>query len=291
MAKKKLLIAAVIVGAFASLLVFLFSQQQTEKLEAIEADKVEVIFSAVDIPEGAPLTSDNVTVKMIPASNLPPNPIYQSEFNSDYIGGPVNRRIEAGSMLLSSDMATVQSSNTLSSRIPPGERAMSLPVDTISGVSGLLRPGDRVDILGTFPVGGEDQVVQDAGGGASTGYMTITLLQSVTLLAVGQEISGISAGGQNGSGSARGGYSTITPSVTISEAELLTIAQTRGELTILLRHSEDVEQGTIKSTTLRRVLEDLEVINTIRKTRQKTKRTNRPVKKEPGIIIERGTDR
>src|SRR5690606_9717682 len=123
MAKKKLLIAAVIVGAFASLLVFLFSQQQTEKLEAIEADKVEVIFSAVDIPEGAALTAENVTVKMIPASNLPPNPIYQSEFNSDYIGAPVNRRIEAGSMLLSSDMATVQSANTLSSRIPPGERA------------------------------------------------------------------------------------------------------------------------------------------------------------------------
>ncbi|AWV87920.1 Flp pilus assembly protein CpaB [Bradymonas sediminis] len=289
MAKKKLLIAAVIVGAFAALLVYLFSQQQTEKLEAIKADEVEVIYSATDVPEGAALTKDNVTVKKVPRSNLPPNPIYQSEF-SDYVGAPVNRRIQAGDMLLSSDIASVQSANTLSSRIPPGERAMSLPVDTISGVSGLLRPGDRVDILGTFPVAGEEQTIQDAGGGASTGYMTITLLQSVTLLAVGQEISGISAGGQDGSGRARGGYSTITPSVTISEAELLTIAQTRGELMILLRNSEDVEQGTIKSTTLRRVLEDLEVINTIRHTRQKTKRPAK--KKEPeGPVIFRGSDR
>lgn len=289
MAKKKLLIAAVIVGAFAALLVFLFSQQQTEKLEAIRADEVEVIYSANNIPEGAALTKDNVTVKKIPQSNLPPNPIYKAELPT-YLNTPVSRRIEANSMILSSDFAVTQSANTLASRIPPGERAMSLPVDTISGVSGLLRPGDRVDILGTFPVSGEDEVVKEAGGGASTGYMTITLLQSVTLLAVGKEISGVNPGGQKGSGRARGGYSTITPSVTIGEAELLTIAQTRGELMILLRHSEDVEQGTIKSTTLRRVLEDLEVINTTRITRQKKRKRVRKKKKE-GIIIERGTDR
>jgi pilus assembly protein CpaB len=287
MAKKKLLIAAFIVGAFAALLVYLYSQQQEEKLEAILADQVEVIYSASAIPEGAPLTKENVTVKKIPQSNLPPNPIYKSELTT-YLGVPVSHRIEANSMILASDFAVTRTANTLASRIPPGERAMAIPVDSISGVSGLLRPGDRVDILGTFPVSGEDQVVRSAGGGESVGYMTITLLQNVTLLAVGQEISGISAGGQQGSGRARGGYSTVTASVTIGEAELLTIAQTRGELVLLLRHSEDVEIGTIKRKTLRTVLEELEVINT--KRRDRTKR-RRPAKKENKIEFIRGTER
>lgn len=286
MAKKKLLIAAFIVGAFAALLVYLYSQQQKEKLNTILADQVEVIYSASDIPEGAPLTKDNVTVKKIPQSNLPPNPIYKAEL-ATYLGMPVSHRIDANSMILASDFAVTKTANTLASRIPPGERAMALPVDSISGVSGLLRPGDRVDILGTFPVGSKDQLVQEAGGGASVGYMTITLLQNVTLLAVGQEISGVSAGGQQGSGRARGGYSTVTASVTIGEAELLTIAQTRGELVLLLRHSEDVEIGSIKRTTLRTVLEDLEVINRNREERV----TRRPPPRKPDTIeIIRGTD-
>lgn len=288
MAKKKLLIAAIIVGAFAALLVFLYSQRQEEQLNAMIADQVEVVYAASDIPEGAPLTKDNVTTKKIPRSNLPPNPVLKEDLN-DFLEARVAHRIEANSMILTSNFATVSTSSSLASRIPPGERAMAVPVDSISGVSGLLNPGDRVDVLGTFPVGSKEQLVEDGTGGASVGYMTITLLQNVTLLAVGQEISGIGSAAQAGGGEARGGYSAVTVSVTIGEAELLTIAQTRGELMLLLRHSEDVEIGSIKRTTLRTVLEDLEVINKDRVVRTVKARPKAPAK--PSIEVIRGSGR
>jgi len=142
---------------------------------------------------------------------------------------------------------------------------MSMPVDNISGISGLLRPGDRVDIIGTFPTGSKDQVIPEAGGGSSVGYITMTLLQNVTLLAVGQDIQSNTGDNDNNS------YNSVTMSVTVEEAELLTIAQTRGELELLLRHPEDVDIEPIKKKTLREVLEDLEVINKARKERQEEK--------------------
>lgn len=299
MAKKKLLIAAVIVGAFAALLVYLYHQQQQKKVKNLMKNQVEVVKAARDIPAGTPLTQDKVTSEKVPQRFLPPNPVLKEEFDI-YAGTPVASHIEEGAMILASDFAVSETSSNLSAKIPPGERAMSLPVDSISGVSGLLRPGDRVDLLGTFPVGSKDQVIQEAGGGQSVGYVTMTLLQNVTLLAVGQEISGVRSG-QQGGGRGRGGYSTVTASVTIDEAELLTIAQTRGELTLLLRHSEDVEIGSVKRKTLKKVLEDLEVINRAREVRVRKRRracpggcddgeTCKKGKCVPDIVIHRGTD-
>lgn len=285
MAKKKLLIAAVIVGAFAALLIYLYSQQQEERIKTFTADQVEVIHAARDIPEGTPLSADNVTTRKIPQSNLHPSAI-RKEALSGYIDVPVARNIPANTMILDTDLMSERSSNTLATRIPPGERAMSVPVDAISGISGLLRPGDQIDILGTFPVGSRDQLVEEAGGGSSIGYMTITLLHSVTLLAVGEEISGVGTDPST----ARGGYSTVTVSVTINEAELLTIAQTRGELMMLLRHPEDTEIGSVKRTTLRTVLEDLEVINRNREVRTQKRKAPARKPKDDGIQIYRGTD-
>jgi pilus assembly protein CpaB len=272
MAKKKLLIAAVIVGSFAALLVYLYSQQQEKKVKNLMKDQVEVIKAARDIPAGTPLTQDKVTSEKVPQRFLPPNPVLKKEFASVYAGTAVESDIQEGAMILTSDFAVSEVASTLASNIPPSERAMSIPVDSISGISGLLRPGDRVDVLGTFPVGSEDQVIKEAGGGQSVGYVTMTLLQNVTLLAVGQEIAGVSASRQQGGGRARGGYSTVTASVTIDEAELLTIAQTRGELMLLLRHNEDVEIGTVKRKTLKQVLEELEVINRAREVRTRERK-------------------
>lgn len=281
MAKKKLLIAAVVVGAFAALLLYLYGAKIDDEKQQLLANQVEVVKAARDIPAGTPLTKDRITTEKVPRRFLPPNPLMRDEVDI-YLGTPLAVNVEEGAMILTSDFSVSEVARNLSSKIPPDERAMSLPVDTVSGVSGLLRPGDRVDILGTFPVSNEDEVIPEAGGRKSVGYVTMTLLQNVTLLAVGTEISdAVSSSGRSG-GSNRG-YSTVTASVTVDEAELLTIAQTRGELTLLLRHSDDVEIGTVKRKTLRQVLENLEVLNKERK-----KRVIRRKKKEDKIEIIRG---
>lgn len=288
MAKKKLLIAAMLVGTFAALLFFLYAAQMQEREQELRADEVAVVKASREIPAGTPLTKDRITTELIPKRFLPPTALMKSDLEL-YVGQNVASNIKEGAMILASDFSVVEAARTLSGRIPAGERAMSVPVDAVSGVSGLLRPGDRVDVLGTFPVGTQDEVIPEAGGRESVGYVTMTLLQNVTLLAVGQEISDVAS--SEAQRQQRGAYSTITMSVTIDEAELIVIAQTRGKLNMLLRNREDLEIGSVKRKTLRQVLQDLEVLNTARIERADVKRPTRsaPAKPaEPGIEILRG---
>lgn len=260
MARKKLLIAAVIVGLFAMFLLYLYGQQVAEETrEFTDPDfREDVVVAARDIPAGTPLSDDYITTKSVPRQFLPPSPLMARDIDI-YRGQPVAQNIEAEAMILTEDFAVTDMARTLSGRIPEGERAMAIPVDAISGVAGLLRPGDRVDLLGTFPVGQEDELIPEAQGGESVGYVTMSLLQNVTLLAVGQEISDIPSGQQRGQRT--GGYSNVTLSLTPDEAELMVIAQTRGQLQLLLRHRDDLDTVPITRRTLREVLEELDVIN------------------------------
>ena len=285
MAKKKLLIVAILVGAIAAFLLFLYADKLDDEQEKLKAEQVEVVKAARPIRAGQPLQTGMITTDKVPKRYLPPNALMKEEANY-YLDQPLAVNVDEGQMILTSDFSVSEVSRNLSSKIPEDERALSVPVDAVSGVSGLLSPGDRVDILGTFPVGTQDQVIPDAKGKEGVGYVTMTLLQNVTLLAVGQQISEITSGNEK-QGRARNSYSTVTMSVTIDESELLTIAQTRGKLTLLLRHRDDVEIGTVKKKTLKEVLQDLEVINIERRKRVKKKRVVRkkkPEKKGPVII-------
>ncbi len=261
MARKKLLIAALVVGCFAAGLVYLYGQQQQDRVEVYEGEEYteEVIVAATNIQAGDTLEQGHITTKEVPQQFLPSNPLMRSDVEI-YLGRPIGQPVDAGDMILTSDFSVAEDrARTLAGRVPAGERAMTIPVDSISGVAGLLQPGDRVDILGTFPIQDEDELIPEAGG-QSQGYMTMPLLQDVTLLAVGQRI-GTSEDGRSG------GYSSVTLSLTPEESELMIISQTRGDLSLLLRNREDMESIDVNQRTLREVLEDLEVIQEERQER------------------------
>lgn len=279
MAKKKLLFAAIAVGILAAALLLLYANQIQKAHEKEIGRKVSVVVAARNIPAGTPLDRGLVTYSEVPEQYLPANPIMGEEVEL-FLGAPLAVNVDAGKAILTSDFARVEVARDLASKVPLEERAMSIPVDMISGVSSLLKPGDRVDLLGTFPVSSKDDLIPDANGQGSVGYVTMTLLQNVTLLAVGQQLSEINAQ-TNG----RNGYSTVTLSVTINEAELLTIAQTRGKLTLLLRNSDDVETAEVGKTTLKEVLERLEVIQ-IQRNDKIRKKISKPKPPESTVIID-----
>jgi len=64
----------------------------------------------------------------------------------------------------------------LSQRIPKGMRAMTIPVDKISSVEGLIKPSDYIDIIGTFVISAGQNMV-------------VTLFQGVKILATGKNLS------------------------------------------------------------------------------------------------------
>ncbi|MBI1823070.1 MAG: Flp pilus assembly protein CpaB [Nitrospirae bacterium] len=123
--------------------------------------------------------------------------------------------------------------NALSTLLEKGKRALTLGVDEITSVSGLIQPGDHVDILGTFFVGS----LQKEGFSLNQGEATVMLQQNVLVLAVGTELHLR----KNGNGDENNGYSGLTVAVTPEEAGHLILAQNRGKLMLILRHFGDTE--------------------------------------------------
>ncbi len=122
----------------------------------------------------------------------------------------------------------------LSSTIEKGKRALSLAISGAPGVAGMVQPNDHVDIMGTFTFPSPSNPTQ-------VESVTLLLLQNVTVLAAGTQISGQGDGRRGG-----GGYSSLTFSVTPQEAEILVFAQqTRGQLYLALRNPTDRDAETM----------------------------------------------
>jgi len=103
----------------------------------------------------------------------------------------------------------------LSMAVPEGQRALSLPVDSVTGLAGLLRPGDQVDLL----------FLPDAGKGEAA---VSTLFQSVKVLAVGS-LTG-EAAPTNGER-----QDTVTVALSPGDAQTAMLALSQGVLQLSLR--------------------------------------------------------
>ena len=106
---------------------------------------------------------------------------------------------------------------------------MSIPVDPVSSVNNLIQPNDNVDVLGTFRF-------PDLRGDNSLDTVTITILQNVKVLAVGNRW-----GSNYGSDAmnAQRSYSTVTLQLYPDEVEMVIFAAQKGRLTLSLRNFED----------------------------------------------------
>ena len=114
-------------------------------------------------------------------------------------------------------------------KLKEGERAVTLKVDQVSGVAGLILPGSRVDVLGTF--------VRQERGAPEQGTYTRPLLYNIPVLAIDNQTSLLTL--RRDRRLQQGGYSSITVAVGPRAARLLTFAQSQGQISLMLRKPED----------------------------------------------------
>lgn len=221
---KKALVALGLSILLGIISVFLVNQYIKNKEKTIYAgmELVTVIAAVKEIPAGATISKDMFSPRKVPEKFVHGNAIAPKDFNL-LVGQTLNFPLKRRDTLLWSDLGkqAVKGRWELADRVTKGERALSIAVDNISGVSGFLRPNDRIDLLGTFRS-------QEDGTEA-----TITLLQNMTIMATGTSMSGM--------GVPPGNYGTLTLLVTLEEAELLIFAQRQGQLIATLRNPEDLE--------------------------------------------------
>lgn len=211
-------IAALIVGAAGFALIVAHERSLARKLSG--GDPVEVLVAARDIAIGERLDESMLGVRTIPSSYIERRHILAADARRA-LGVRVSLGVRAGEALLWSDLATGGGDRRdLSSLVTPGMRAVSIQASVTSRLGGLLRPGDRVDILLTTD--------------RASHPVTVPLLQNVLVLAVGGDT------GASGEVPLIGAKSDVTVSVTLEQAQALALAPHEGELVVALRHPEDI---------------------------------------------------
>ena len=128
---------------------------------AASADKVattKVFVAARPIRYGEPLTEEDVRTVSWPSNAIPEGAFQEASalFPESEEPRVVLRAMETGEAILAVKVTEPGQDAGVSSRLSAGMRAFAIRVDVASGVSGFLRPGDRVDVYWTGRVGDGD---------------------------------------------------------------------------------------------------------------------------------------
>lgn len=216
--------AAVVLGLIAVYLAnSYFGAREAQQERVAEQQKlVNVAVATQDLAFGSVLTPETVRMVSWPANSVPPGAFRDM---SRFAGQDVAiRPIARGEPILNS---RISSRAVLSENIPENMRAVTVPVDDVTGVAGFVTPGDAVDIYLTrsVPVEGAD----------ADDKMVTVVLENVQVLAIDRRSSETETEPQE--------LKMATMLVDPASAQKLVLAKDIGTLSLALRNVEDRMMG------------------------------------------------
>lgn len=196
-----------------------------------------VVVASRDIPEGS--TIDRIALKTV---DIPIQMVPLGAFSSvDSVQGRVARvAVYNGEPIVPGRLAPLGTGPGLELKIPPGQRAMAVRINDVAGISGLLQPNSRVDVLVTIRE-----------SGTSDKQVAKLFMSNMLVLSVGTEIQ------RDAQGKAINA-TTVTLAVTPEEAERLAIAMNTGAIQLVLRGYGDPDSVRTKGATSTDVLAQLQ---------------------------------
>ena len=230
-----LLLLAVVLGSLAAYLVNnIVTRQVAQPVAVDQSEGVSTVVAVTDLSVGLELEDIHLRIVELPAEAVPVGS-YQSVAEALAEETPIVLvSMRAGEVVLPDKLSTGVALRGLTTRIPDGERAISISVNEVRGVGGFVLPGDRVDVLHTTTIGRRDGRL-----------VTRTLLQDMLVLGVDQVSSEATEEPLV--------VNVVTLLADPDEAKTLTLAQRVGDLTLMLRNEGD--SGEDDSETI--ILDDL----------------------------------
>jgi pilus assembly protein CpaB len=206
-----ILVAALAVAAAAT---FVVNRALNAARTENEIQMQPIIVAAEDVPEGASLTRESLREENWPSTTVP-----DGAFSSiDSAMGRVARvPIYVGEPIIPGRLAPVGTGPGLQAKVTPGKRAMAVKIDDVAGLSGLIQPNSRVDVLVTI------RAAQDQSSQVAKLFM-----ENMRVLAVGTVVT---SGPDNRPINA----TTATLEVIPEEAERLALAMREGSIQLVLR--------------------------------------------------------
>lgn len=215
MDKRRILVLFGIAWISAALLTwFLYASTITAKPQARRA----VMVAARDLPLGATLKKTDLKEIKYLEQDIPRGALFSE---AEALRRVTLYPVSTNEPLTLSKLSTTDGPEGIMATIPAGHRAVSVPITDVSGVSGLITPGSRVDVLFTRP-------------GSMAEAVTSTILQNVKVLAVGRLIS------PNQTVDAKATKMPVaTLIVTPEDAQKLELAKNEGKVSLTLRNPLD----------------------------------------------------
>lgn len=197
----------------------------SNRIAQIDADAssrmVKVVVAKVALHKGDVVSAENVAVRPIPADYAHATSVRPDEF--EHLDGErVGYDVEPGEAILWGLLET-KKLPTFSARIVDGRRAVTVPVDEINSISGMLEPGDTIDLMVSLDRMGRKTAAP--------------LLQGLRVMATGQR-----SVDDPKTGEARQ-YETVTLDTTPAEARTIILAREAGRITALLRNPQDTRSA------------------------------------------------
>jgi pilus assembly protein CpaB len=228
MGNKTALILALVCAAIASIIVY-HSIKEGSRPKIIETPKIGVVFAKITIPARSEVSADQLEVRIISKEAVNQDSALKIE---DVVGLTTKAEIIQGEQVNLQRLVHKGDNVGLSFLIPPGMRAVTIPVNEVLGVAGFIKPGEKVDLIETL-------LPKNSGESISW-----TILQDIEVLAVSQDMGNLSKDSNNQQ-AADGKVSTsVTLAVTPIQAQKIVLSIEKGTIHLALRPAlKEAEQN------------------------------------------------
>lgn len=228
MKSRYIILLSLIFGLLTGYLIYDYLIKVERSINNIQYDSVVV--AAVDVPAKSRVSESMLELKKAPVEYIHPQAVRKKE---GAVGAITVAPLIKGEQVIKNRITTQSEvKNGLAYLVPVGRRAVTVAVDEVSGVAGLIRPGDRVDVAATVNI-------PDSSGQREIPY-SLVVLQDLQVLAVGKAME------DQGDGKNTFDSKTLTLAVTVEQSRPLILASQKGSIRLMLR--SPLEKDTVSTT-------------------------------------------
>jgi pilus assembly protein CpaB len=243
---------------------FLWAQTKAPKTERT----TKVVAAARDMAAGTRLRKADLKLVNVPEKDVPRTSVREPGEAADRVLlYPVN----ANEPITLGKLSSMAGAEGVPATIEPGKRAISVQMNDVSGVAGLVQPRSHVDVLFTR-------------SGSMHEALTSTILENVVVLSVGRltEIQTSAAGAPAAASSATQNRA-VTLLVTPEQAAKLELAKNQGKISLALRNPLDKSTVAETAPTTAEALDPMIFLRTGRRPSAAGPFANRPDVRDPRV--------
>ena len=235
---KALIFMGLFLGLVSAVLVVVYLSKTSGGGDVSAGAVTPVVVATGDISAGTRLTAEMVTRKDIAVDAVLAGAYGET---ADVVGQVTRVPLVASEQVIPAKVTATGAAIAngedppLAYVIPDGMRAVSVQVSNAIGASGLIRPGDFVDVILTIKLESQNDSVEGSAGARNQDQIAQTILQNVQVLSIDQDVTRVEVSeSEDGApvvgdgGDANPEATTVTLAVPPAHGEVLTVAETCG---------------------------------------------------------------